>query len=107
MAMDTMRVTQTIPLDMQSPDYAAVVFLRAEINARQHTPFALVRYSISGHERSKALRLDLGKRRFIDPGNAEPGDADFVKATRRLAPVIADRVGLESLKLIASTQGSF
>jgi len=97
--MDTMRVTQTIPLDLRSPDYDAVVFLDAEVNAKQLTPFALVRYAISGKERSERLRLDLGKRRFIDPADAEPGNPEFEKAARRVAPVIAERVGIEALKL--------
>src|SRR5271163_4789473 len=96
--MDTMRVTQTIPLEMRSPDYDAVVFLDAEVNAKQPTPFALVRYAISGKERAQRLRLDLGKRRFIDPGDAEPGNADFEKAARRVAPVISEYVSFESVK---------
>lgn len=69
--VNTNRVTQTIPLDVHSPDYPALVFLRAEVNARQYTPFALIHYAIDDRERARALRLDLGKRRFIDPADAE------------------------------------
>jgi hypothetical protein len=107
MATDTMRVTHTIPLEILSPEYPALIFLRAEINARQHTPFALVRYAISGVERGKALRLDLGKREFIGLLDAEPNDVEFQKATQRLAQIITDRVNTEGMKWFVSSQVSF
>jgi hypothetical protein len=107
MATDTMRVTHTIPLEIQSPEYPALVFLRAEINARHHTPFALVRYAISGYERGKGLRLDLGKGQFIDPADAEPNNGEFAKATLRLAHTIANKVSTEGLKWFAHSPISF
>lgn len=107
MATDTTRVTHTIPLEIQSPEYPTLVFLRAEINAQQYTPFALVRYAISGIERMKALRLDLSKEQFIDLPNAEPNNTEFEKATVRLIPAIATRVSMEGLKWFASSQVSF
>jgi hypothetical protein len=107
MAMDTMRVTHTIPLEIQSPEYPGLVFLRAEINARQYAPFALVRYAISGIERIRALRLDLGKGLFIDLAKAEQGNVEFEKATLRLIATIVHRVSMEGLKWFASSQVSF
>jgi len=93
-AMDTMRTTHTIPLDLQLSDHPSVRFLRAEVNAGEVTSFALVRYAVRGIERSKALRLDLDKRTFIDPGELEDGD-DFREIARRIAPTIAERVAGE------------
>jgi hypothetical protein len=103
MATDTQRVTHTIPLEVQSPQHAGLVFLRAVINARRHLPFALVHYVISGVERGKALRLDLGKCRFIDVEDAEPNNPEFAKAAFLLAPIIAQRVNMEALKWFTSS----
>jgi len=62
---------------------------------------------ISGHERSRSLRLDLGKRRFIDAGDAEPNNSDFEAAARHLAPLISERVSLEMMKFFTSNGGAF
>ncbi len=105
--VNTNRVTQTIPLDLQTPAYSDLVFLSAEINARQYTSFALIRYMISGHERSRSLRLDLGKRRFIDAGDAEPNNPEFEVAARKLAPLISERVSMEMIKFFTSNGGTF
>jgi hypothetical protein len=102
--VNTNRVIQNIPLDVQTPGYSALVFLRAEVNGRQYTPFALVYYSISGHERGRALRLDLGKRQFIDPADAEPNDPEFANAARLLASFLSERINAELIKLF--TQGA-
>jgi hypothetical protein len=64
-AINTGRTIHNIPLEIQSPVYPELVFLRAEMNVTQMTPFALVWYAISKRERTKALRLDLDKRKFI------------------------------------------
>ncbi len=104
--LNTNRVTQTIPLDVRSPDYPTLVFLRAEVNARQYTPFALIFYGIEDHERARALRLDLGKHRFIDPSDAEPGNDAFEKAVRRVAHYLSERVSAEVIRIFSSEKGT-
>jgi len=94
-ATDTRRTTRIIPLDLSSVDYPAVRFLRAEVNAGHYAPFALIRYSVRGIEKSKALRLDLDKRVFIDPSDLEASE-EFIEATSRAAPIIAERVSREA-----------
>jgi|SRR5690348_7306600 len=102
--VSTNRVIQNIPLDVQMPGYSDLIFLRAEVNAQHYTPFALVYYSISSNERGRALRLDLGKRRFIDPGDAEPNNPEFERAARQLASFLSERINVELIKLF--TQGA-
>jgi hypothetical protein len=104
--VNTNRVTQTIPLDVHSPDYPTLIFLRAEVNARQYTPFALIFYAIDDGERARALRLDLVKRRFIDPADAEPNNDAFERAVRRIAPYFAERVSAELIKVFSSEKGA-
>lgn len=99
--VNTNRVIHNVPLDVQTPGYSDLIFLRAEVNARQYTPFALVYYSISDHERGRALRLDLGKRRFIDPGDAEPNNPEFEQAARTLARFLSERINAEVIKLFS------
>jgi hypothetical protein len=99
--VNTNRVIHNIPLDVQTPDYSDLIFLRAEVNAPQYTPFALVYYAIDDHERSRALRLDLGKRRFIDPSEAEPNNPAFEKSARTLALFLSERINVEVIKLFS------
>jgi len=98
-ATDTQRATRVIPLEIQITERPFIRFLRAEVNASNYTPFALIRYAVRGHERSKALRLDLDKRVFIDPGDFEESDQEQFKAVAdRVAPIIAERVALEAMR---------
>jgi len=99
-AINLNRTIHNIPLEIQSPDYTGLVFLRAEINASTMTPFALVWYAISGVERSKALRLDLDKRRFIYIDQLE--DAKFQQIAIKFADPIAHRITRELLTWFAS-----
>jgi hypothetical protein len=99
-AINTGRTIHTIPLEIQSPDFPELVLLRAEINVNQMTPFALVWYAISGHERAKALRLDLDKRRFIDLADLET--PQFQQVASKLAAATAHRISHEYLAWFAS-----
>ncbi len=101
MADVNMHVTHEIPLDISASEMPSVVFLRAKINARHLSPFALVSYAISGNERPKALRLDLDKRRFIDLADNIEG-SDFHHLTNMLTPLIVRRITLEMTKWYAS-----
>jgi hypothetical protein len=102
-ATSTGRSTRTIPLDIRPPNFSFIQFLRAEVNATTYTPFALIRYAIRGNERSKALRLDLDKRAFIDPGDAEQSESDdFAAAAEAVASVIAEKIARETFRWFAS-----
>jgi hypothetical protein len=99
-ATNTNRTTRIIPLDIRSPNYPFIQFLRAEVNATSYAPFALIRYAIRGNESSKALRLDLDKRAFIDPQDLDPSQ-EFKAATAAIASVIAERIGRETFRWFA------
>jgi hypothetical protein len=100
-AINTGRTIHNIPLEIQSPAYSDLVFLRAEANASRMTSFALVWYAISGRERAKALRLDLDKRKFIGLPDLE--NPEFQRVAANLAPTIAARISRELLKWFASS----
>jgi hypothetical protein len=99
-AMNTGRIIHNIPLEIQSPDFADLVFLRAEVNASRMTPFALVWYAIAEHERTKALRLDLDKGIFL--GLADLETPQFQRVAETLAPMISGRITRELLKWFIS-----
>jgi hypothetical protein len=99
-AINTGRTIHNIPLEIQAPVYPELVFLRAEMNVTQMTPFALVWYAISKRERAKALRLDLDKRKFIGLENLEtPG---FRQVASSLVPAIVSRISSEYFAWFAS-----
>jgi hypothetical protein len=99
-AIDTNRSTRVIPLDIRNPNYPYIVFLRAEVNATNYAPFALIRFAIRGHESTKALRLDLDKRRFIDSFDLVQTE-EFRAATDATASIIAERVARETFRWFA------
>jgi|SRR5208337_3843118 len=106
-ATNTGRSIKTIPLDVRPSNSSIIQFLRAEVNASSYAPFALIRYAIRGNERSKALRLDLDKRVFIDLDDAEKSDdftavADFTAAAEAVAPIIAEKIARETFRWFAS-----
>ena len=99
-AANTRRLIHNVELKIRSPDYPDLIFLRAEVNGGQITPFALVWYAIQDHERATPLRLDIDKRKFLDLADLE--NSDFQRVADALAPRIAEQVAIELLKWFAS-----
>ena len=63
---------------------AAVEFLHVERAAESTTPFALLRYSINGHQQKLGLRLDLDKGVILDRLNDPEKDAVLLKAAPQI-----------------------
>lgn len=61
-----MAKTQSIDLAGRVRDLGPVRFTSAELPRESHDPLVLVRYSLNNVQQQTALRLDLGKRAFID-----------------------------------------
>jgi hypothetical protein len=58
--------TKTVDLPKDLPHSAGLSFLRAIVFEQPRLPFAIVNYAIDGEEHESGLRLDLGKRVFLD-----------------------------------------
>jgi len=85
--MDNIR---SISLEGRIPKRKAITFLRAEINAKRRSPFALIHYLYNRSEQEYGLRLDLDKRVFLDHPFPEEEENE---ALDEAAPGIVEYLG--------------
>ena len=87
--------TKTIELPDEVSPGPDLTFLRAIVFEKPRLPFAIVNYAIGGVENEMGLRLDLGKRVFVDhfenPAREEMAAATAIRIVSFLASDPEDR----------------
>ena len=80
----------TIQLKGRISTRRPIEFLLAEVPLDYHNPFARIRYALWGEPQDDGLRLDLGRRVFIDHLEDDEQEEILQAATPKIVQVLID-----------------